>query len=85
MIVKIIMIPVYIIGFSAYYGLAIFTGLSVLLGLLIPSFILHDKEELDLTKKIINDPIKIFQKSIKLIGIIAIILAIFNTIVTILT
>lgn len=51
MIVKIIMIPVYIIGFSAYYGLAIFTGLSVLLGLLIPSFILHDKEELDLTKK----------------------------------
>lgn len=87
MIVKIIMIPVYIIGLLGYigiYGLMITLLIFVVFGLLLPFFILEDKEKINPKEKIIENPINAVKYTVKATILLAAIFALLNTIIPIL-
>lgn len=91
MIIKILMLPIYIIeiivgilGYIGIYGLMITLLLFVVFGLLLPFFILEDKEKVDPNEKIIENPINAVKYTVKGTILLAAIFALLNTIIPIL-
>lgn len=83
MLEKIVTINAFVSGYVAMGGTMIATFLFIIAGLLLPSIILHDREEILESQKYIEDPILLAIFTLKIIFITALFFATITTITTI--